>query len=193
MVIRKGEEYRFKNIHTLDDLRALRVGVGNSWPDRAVLESAKLSISSSPHGDQLWRMLNAKRFDFMPWGIHQVWHRLDKFGDEFEVEPNIMLSYPIVSYFYVNKEDDELFTILSEGMHLALEDGSYEQMLYQSPLIREAVKRGNLSGRRVISIQNPHEDFTIPYLRNKQLDLLALERKIKRLTPKSSQTLNESN
>lgn len=181
MVIRDGEQSRFENVSTLEELKQFRAGVGQRWPDKAVLDSNNFEVSSSPYGDRLWPMLRQKRFDFMPWGIHQIWHRMREYGEGLVVEPNLLLAYPIVSYFYVREDDDELHSIIDEGMAAAIKDGSYDKLLFQSALIREAVKKGNLGQRRIISMHGPLDDQTHGlHLGFKSISPLELEENVKR-------------
>lgn len=161
LLVRHGDEERFKNIATLDDLREMRVGVGARWGDRLVYEAAGLPIQTASF-NTLWQMLEMSRFDYMTLGIHEPWNSLKRHDESIVVEPRLLLTYEMAAYFYVGKEDQMLHKALSSGMDRALKDGSYDKMLFSSKLIREAVQNAGIKDRHVLHIPNPHVPADFP-------------------------------
>lgn len=164
-VIRKGEHDRFSKVNTVENLKAFRAGTGKSWGDRFVLEKAGLPVITSTRGRFLWGMLISKRFDYLPLGLHEPWDDISRYPEELSVEQTLMVSYPMALYFYVKKDNDTLFTLISEGMEAAIKDGSYDKNLYQSKIMVDAAKYTQINQRRIITIANPFMPLDTPYHR----------------------------
>lgn len=163
LVIRADDQARFDQVQTLKDFQSFKAGIGERWADRAALESAGIPVELSAYGRRLWPMLSSQRFDFIPYGIYEVWHQLPRWGQELTIERNLLLHYPIGFYFYVNKEDDALHAAITKGMEAAIADGSYDRLLFSSPAMQAAVTKTNLLTRRVIYLQNPDVPEDTPF------------------------------
>ncbi|EWH08633.1 penicillin-binding protein 1A [Catenovulum agarivorans DS-2] len=156
LVIRQGEEARFKNVNSLEDLTSFTVGQGAFWGDTRVLENAGLKVEKSTQARKLWKMLHAKRFDYIALAVHEPWKELAVRPDlQMAVEPNILLVYPSALYFYVHKNNQALYELLDSGMKKALADGSYYQKLVNSQMIKDTIKYANIAKRKVIELDNP--------------------------------------
>ncbi|WP_016957844.1 hypothetical protein [Catenovulum agarivorans] len=159
LVIRQGEQARFSKVKTVNDLQAFTVGQGAFWGDTRILEHAGFTVEKSTQARNLWKMLHAKRFDFISLGVHEPWDEVAQRPElAIAVEPNILLIYPSAFYFYVNQANFALHQLIAQGMQLALNDGSYYQTLIHSKLIQDMLRQANLSQRYVIEIDNPFID-----------------------------------
>lgn len=155
LVIKQGNEEKFEQIKTLEDLKRLTAGLGQFWGDTAILESAGLPISKAANGVNLWSMLQENRFDYLPLAIHEPWSELAARKNlNLSVEPNILLIYPFAMYFYVNPKNTLLYEQIKAGMNIAIEDGSYDELLFNSNLMKEAIQLAKANTRRVIRIEN---------------------------------------
>lgn len=156
LVIRNGEQQRFNSVKSIEDLQKFKAGVGNSWGDKPILESAVLPLVTTAFGPRLFTMLVKKRFDYMAFGIFEGRTHLPRYTNELSIEENIVLHYPTAFYFYVHPKNVELYKALTKGMNAAIADGSYDELLFNSKLMRNAVSQINLSTRHLINIPNPH-------------------------------------
>ena len=66
--IRQGDQARFDNIKTLEDLKQIRFGQGRSWQDASILENAGLNVVKATKKPSLYHMLDGGRFDAFPPG-----------------------------------------------------------------------------------------------------------------------------
>lgn len=163
-VIKKGTAEKYHHIETLEQLTLLRAGQGQFWGDTKILEAAGIPVTKASQGENLWAMLNENRFDYMALALHEPWTEISKRQHlQVEVEPSLLLVYPFAMYFYVHKENDQLHRDIHKGMHEALMNGSYDELLFGSPLINDALKKAQVHSRRIIRIPNPtlHPDTPV--------------------------------
>lgn len=155
-VIRKGEQARFDNISSIEDLKKLKAGLGKGWGDTIVLQNAGIPMVTTTRARFLWPMLDNKRYDYLPIAVHEPWEDLALRPElKLTTEENILIRYDSAMYFYVNSKNTELAKLISDGMKKAIDDGSYDDLLYQSEMIQSAIKFANVDKRRVIEIPNP--------------------------------------
>ncbi len=154
--IREGDQPRFDNIHTLEDLRQVSLGQGRSWQDATILESAGLKVVKATKKNSLFYMLDGGRFDAFPRGTNEVVTELSAFPDlALTVEKNLVLIYPLPTYFFVSPLDPELARDIEFGLESAIKDGRLDQYFFDSPEVKEALSKANLQNRRAIHINNP--------------------------------------
>jgi len=101
-------------------------------------------------------MLKLKRFDYFPRGINEAWNEIDKKGvnyPELMVEERTALYYPYPVYYFVNKENRELAARIEKGLKIALADGSFKDLFFESH--SEIINKANLDDRIIFKLQNP--------------------------------------
>lgn len=160
-VVKKGTSHKFSKIETIDDLKTLKAGQGQFWGDTKILEAAGITVVKASQGENLWAMLDEGRFDYLALALHEPWTEIEKRKTlNVEVEPSLLVIYPFAMYFYVHSQNGELHKAISEGMHAAIEDGSYDALLFSDPLMRNAITKAKAPNRKIIRINNPtlHED-----------------------------------
>lgn len=163
-VIRRGDEHRFKSVKTLSDLQHFSAGQGRFWGDTDILQKAGLPVTTTVKGANLWPMLDGGRFDYFPLAVHEPWSEIDARPDlDLTVDSNVLLVYPFAMYFYVNKNNTELYKAIKTGMNIAIEDGSYDKLLFNSSMLKDALVRAKVADRVVIRIANPamHPDTPV--------------------------------
>lgn len=155
-VIRNDAQHKFNHIRTLSDLQQLKAGAGTFWGDTQILKNADLPTVTTVKGVNLWDMLDGSRFDYFPLAIHEPWGEMRARTDlELTVEKNVMLVYPFAMYFYVSRENTKLHRLIKEGMQLAIQDGSYDEFLFNDPIFKAALIDADVSKRTVVRIGNP--------------------------------------
>ncbi|OZY85783.1 diguanylate cyclase [Cellvibrio mixtus] len=155
--IRQGDQARFDNINTLEDLKTIKLGQGRSWQDASILESAGLDVVKATKKPSLYYMLDGGRFDAFPRGANEVWTELSAFPDlPLTVEKRLVLIYPLPTYFFVTPKDPELAKDIEDGLEAAIKDGAFDKYFYNSPEVQEALQKADLPNRRAIRINNPY-------------------------------------
>ncbi len=172
--IRQGDQSRFDQIQTLDDLKKIKFGQGRSWQDAAILEGAGLQVIKATKKPSLYHMLDGGRFDAFPRGANEVWTELSAFPDlKLAVEKNLVLIYPLPTYFFVSPKDPELAKDIEFGLESAIKDGAFDRYFYNSPEVEEALGKADLKNRRAIRISNPYLPKATPLDRKELwLDLM---------------------
>lgn len=172
--IRQGDQARFDNIKTLEDLKQIRLGQGRSWQDASILESAGLNVVKTTKKPGLYHMLDGGRFDAFPRGANEVWTELSAFPDfKLTVEKNLVLIYPLPTYFFVSHKDPVLAKDIEFGLESAIKDGAFNKYFYGSPEVQEALGKADLGNRHAIRINNPYLPKATPLDRKELwLDLM---------------------
>lgn len=149
-IIRKGDQARFDQIKTLQDLAHLVAGQGAHWPDTTILRSNKLQVSTAMDAGLLIKMLKAGRFDYYPRGVVEAWHELNILKDpELTVEKNILLVYHADLYFYVGAHSRPLAERIERGLRQLQQSGEFDRYFYSHPRIVESLRQLEASPRRV--------------------------------------------
>ncbi len=172
--IRQGDQARFDNINTLEDLKKIKLGQGRSWQDASILESAGLTVVKATKKPSLYHMLDGGRFDAFPRGANEVWTELTAFPElKLTVEKHLVLIYPLPTYFFVTHKDPELAKDIEFGLESAIKDGAFNKYFFGSPEVQEALEKADLSNRRAIRIDNPYLPKATPLNRKELwLDLM---------------------
>ncbi|WP_374583325.1 substrate-binding periplasmic protein [Pseudoduganella sp.] len=155
-LIRKEDAARFRAVRTLDDLRQLSAGAGVNWPSVDVLRHNGLKVETAVNYNSLFPMLKAKRFDYMPRGVHEAWAEEQQHGKEgLMVEPTIFLHYKVPFYFFVSRENRAMADRVEKGLKLAMADGSYDKLLNGYPAFRRALTEIAARKRKVFELELP--------------------------------------
>lgn len=155
LLIRKQEQARFDHINDIDDLAKLLGGQGTHWPDTLILQANGLPLTTAETTESLFRMINAKRFDYFPRGISEAWFELlQRKEANLAVEENLLLYYPTAIYFFVNKNNEALAQRIEKGMEVLIDNGKFDQFFYNHPRVSSGLER--LKNRRIVELKNPY-------------------------------------
>ena len=117
LFIREGDQARFDAIYSLEDLKKIKLGQGRSWQDASILESSGLQVIKTTKKAGLYYMLDGGRFDAFPRGANEVWTELSAFPNlKLTVEKNLVLIYPLPTYFFVTPKDPQLAKDIEQGL-----------------------------------------------------------------------------
>lgn len=136
LVINPEDQERFNKVKTLQDLKQLKVGVVMYWTDGTIMKDNGFKITHSPNYLGLFKMLAARRFDFVSRGLHENGVEVDTQASyNLVTEKTILLKYDVpVNYcFFVNKNNKKLADRLERGLKLAQKDGSFDELFAQIP------------------------------------------------------------
>ncbi len=156
LIIRNGDQPRFDTINTIEDLRKIKFGQGRSWQDASIMESAGFNVVKSTKKPGLFHMLDGGRFDAFPRGANEAWSETSAFPNlNLTVEKQLVLVYPLPTYFFVHKESQALAKDIENGLETAIQDGSFDNYFYNSKEVKDALDRADLPNRRAFYIKNP--------------------------------------
>ncbi|MBU2985279.1 transporter substrate-binding domain-containing protein [Saccharophagus degradans] len=163
-IIRQGDQHKFNDIRSISDLARLDAGMGRTWGSTKVLEQAGLNVVTAMKYENLFHMLEGGRFDYFPRGIHEPWADLAKYPElPLEVEKRILLIYPYAMYFYLQKDNRALHAKLTRGFEQAIADGSFDELFYSAPMVKQVIEKGNIKDRIVLRMPNNemHKDTPV--------------------------------
>lgn len=165
-LIRDGEQPRFTNVRTLDDLRRFNYGLGLGWIDVDILKSNRFNVVTGSSYDGLFEMLVHRRFDIFLRAATEVLDEYDRRKPKLKdlaIENGILFYYPLPMYFWFPKtaEGRRLAARAEEGMRMMIADGTYDRIFdrYQRPKI----ERLRLKKRRIFRIDNPFVGPETPF------------------------------
>ncbi|MEM9102974.1 MAG: hypothetical protein AAGB12_11695 [Pseudomonadota bacterium] len=165
--INKNDELQFSQIKTLKDLQKKVAGQGKFWPDVSILRAAQLQVRTAPY-HQLFKWVQQREIDYFPRGISEIFGEYERRKNEFpllSIEPNIILVYPLTSFYFVSRQNPELHALIERGLKQAHRDGSFKAFFNDHPETQKILKRSNIKQRIKIHINNPeltHETRNIP-------------------------------
>ncbi len=165
-LIRDGEQARFANVRTLDDLRKFSYGLGLGWIDVGILRASGFDVVTGSSYDGLFGMLEQKRFDIFLRAATEVLDEYEKQkGKEnrLAIEQSIVFYYPLPMYFWFPKTEEgrRLAARAEEGMRMMIADGTYDQIFdrYQ----RHKIEALRLKERKLFAIPNPNVGPETPF------------------------------
>jgi hypothetical protein len=144
----------FKSVISLDDLGAFVAGQGHDWPDTAILRANALPVQTTASYPSLFEMLRAKRFDYFPRSVVEIWAEAGRYAaDDIVIDPHIAVHYPTAFYFFVAKENNKLARAVETGLEIAIKDGSFNLLFFKHH--QAILERAGLDTRRTIELRNP--------------------------------------
>ncbi|MEW6982576.1 substrate-binding periplasmic protein [Colwelliaceae bacterium 6471] len=155
-IIRDQEQTRFSSINTIDELQQYIAGQGHDWPDTKILKANNINVVTSPTYKGLFSMLKAKRFDYFPRGINEIWLEMDSINaNGLAIDEHLLFYYPSPIYFFVNKKNKALAHRIERGLYLAMLDGSFDQLFHSIKAHQRMFELAKLKQRTMIKLTNP--------------------------------------
>jgi len=146
-----------EQVGSLEQLKKFCIGTGSDWPDASIMEKNGFCVDRAPR-DRLWAMLANKRFDLLSRAVHEGFREIDTIQQQY---PNIVLSastvlaYPFDLFIYVNRNNERLHRILTEGLSRAYSTGDFMRHFLSNPDLRHALETLHSTDTRIIRIENP--------------------------------------
>ena len=156
LLIRAGDQARFDQVKTLDDLRRIPLGQGTAWADTKILEANGLKVVKTAKTQGLFAMLDGSRFDGFPRGIFEPFAEVVGHPNlSLTVEKRLMLVYKMPYYFLVGPNNKQLARDLEGALNRAIAEGSFEKVFLSSPNVKEAIEKGDMKNRVIFNLDNP--------------------------------------
>ena len=157
LMIHKDARSQFERVKSLKQLREqTSVGFGTHWADADILRHNRLSLVTNSVYANLFKMLDRRRFDYFPRGLHEAWQELAQFSPQYPalmIEPHLALYYPLPVYFFVHRDNAALAERLERGLRVAMADGSFRQLFDKH--FQQVLQMATLEQRQVIALENP--------------------------------------
>lgn len=156
LLIRADDQPTFNQVKSLADLQKLRIGSGIHWSDTEIYRFNGLPLITSYAYDSMFRMLGAKRFDYMARSIQEIDYELEHYGKlGLTVEKNLAIHYPQPIYFFVNNDNHALAQRIQKGLEMARDDGSLDALFFAIPNFRQAWEQLQQLNRKIIELKVP--------------------------------------
>lgn len=156
LIIHAGDQQRFNDVATLDDLKAFSMGQALDWADTGVLKANGFEVVTSSNYPSLFNMLVARRFDAFPRGIMEPWGELAARDlPSLKVEDSLVLVYPMPFYFFVKKDNLVLAKLVELGLEKSLASGSFDRYFTHHLNAEFKLDPTILEGRKHIYLTNP--------------------------------------
>lgn len=156
LLIRRGDQYRFDEVESLDDFRQFSLGQVRTWQDSDVLERAGFKVVKITKKQGLFHMLDGGRFDAFPRGANEAWNELSAFPDlGLDIEKKLVLVYPLPTYFFVTRKNPLIAKDIENGLEKMISDGSFDRYFYSSKEIKDVLINADLPNRKAFYIDNP--------------------------------------
>jgi hypothetical protein len=155
-LIRADDQARFSALENIEQLKALRSGVGETWFNYRVLQHHGFTIVPTSNYEGQFRMLLAGRFDYITRSPLEAFTEIDLFGKQFPqlaIEQNLLLYIPLPTYFFVSPSQPQLAHRIEAGLRLMLRDGSYQKIIRRH--LGAIMEQTHFCERRVFRLDNP--------------------------------------
>ena len=162
-LIDRRSQDRLSRVHSVEELRQLRVGQGSDWTDVRIYEHNRIPIDTAPDYESLFVMLLHRRFDLFPRGLSEAARELAAYGKrypDFAIEQHLLLQYPFCETYYVSRSAPRLAARLTAGLERMVADGSFDALFarHYGKLLADL----NLRQRVVIALENPFLPAWVP-------------------------------
>lgn len=153
-IINQNTPELLKPVTNKQMLQALHPVQFHSWISAEIFEHNDITVVKGSSFKGLFEMLEKNRADYLPRSILEVEQDLSRYPElTLMVDPYLLIKYPSVVYFYVNKNNTELAKHISDGLEKSLKDGSFDRIFNES--FGAVIEKYNLKKRQVISLDNP--------------------------------------
>jgi len=152
-LIKEGQQEKFSNINSAEQLKTLIAGQGYDWPDSAILSDNNYNLVTGPGHKTLFNMLQYGRFDYMPRALHEAWNE-EKMFKGLQVETSLALHYPSPYYFFVSNDNPRLKKRIEMGLMKAENNGSFQQLFDTHPVTKNMLVSAKLEQRKIFELRN---------------------------------------
>lgn len=161
-IVHKDNKDLFAGVTRFDQLTRFVFGQGKGWPDTDIMRHNGLEVETGSY-EGLFLMADGKRFDAFPRGVNEPWGEIEKRpGLDLTVDQNLMFVYRMPFYLFVSPKRPELARMLEDGLMQAIENGSFDELMMQDPMVQMVIEQGNLASRRVFELENPNLPAATP-------------------------------
>ena len=161
LIINESMKDDFAKVNSLTDL-AQFVGLQkSSWSDYDVLIANGLNIDGSLSYQAMHKAIAKGLGDYFPRSAMTVLAEIRNNNDsgELMLEPTLSLHYESAYYFYVNKDQQELKTLLTKGLLMLEKSGRFEEIFSQ--FFSNRLAGLNLDSRKKLHLTMPSQTSSV--------------------------------
>jgi hypothetical protein len=154
-LIHRDKQNAFASINSLSALQRYIPVQGEDWPDTKILQSNGFDVETATDYMTTFDLLGRFQADFYPRSVVEVLGELemDSIDPDIVLEQSLAIHYPSAMYFFVNKTNPTLATLIEAGLRKAMADGSVDQLfdLHYGPILEQL----NIKQRQIFELDNP--------------------------------------
>jgi len=156
-IINQRYQGDYEQVKDIEDLKKYSGILSFGWPEKEIFEAVGLNQEEQVYADIFASLNSGSRYYFSRGVLEAYSELLDKKEamPNLVVDNNILLKYKSAVLFFINPNNKALADALNAGFKKGYEDGSYEQFLYNHPLIKSSFEKAKVDKRLVIDIPNP--------------------------------------
>lgn len=161
LLINGEDQPQFNQVKTIADLKKFTLGSGDHWTDGMIFKDNGFNVSVTSNYPGLFKMLAARRFNFISRGLHEIGYDTQTYKNFGLVkEQSLLLKYdvPVQYCFFVKKGNISLADRIERGLKNAQQDGSFDKLFYQMPSFKEGEEALKNSRRLVLELRNTKAD-----------------------------------
>jgi hypothetical protein len=163
MVIQDTKQPTLTHISSTQQIKTLVAIQGTDWTDTEILRANGFNVQTSDWYNSLYKGVSKGIYDYFPRSILEPWAEMRKYRfNNLVVEEKHLIYYPVAMYFFVQKNNSALAQRLEYGLNQAIDDGSFDQLLYSYPAHQEALSKARLNSRIMHKLSNPFLPKTVP-------------------------------
>lgn len=156
LLIHKDNEHLFDDVQSFEQAQQFKYGQGQGWTDTTILQANGLDVVPATKYESLFFMADGGRFHAFPRGVHEPWGEIDQRPElELTVDRNLMFVYQMPYYLMVAPGRPDLAADLEKGLLMAIDDGSFDELFFNNPMVKMVLQRANLGARRIFTLHNP--------------------------------------
>ncbi|MDO3388674.1 diguanylate cyclase [Gilvimarinus sp. SDUM040013] len=154
-IIHKENRNLFADVSEFDQLKNFVFGQGKGWPDTDIMRHNGLEVETGTY-EGLFLMADGQRFHAFPRGVNEPWGEIEQRPQlDLTVDQNLMFVYRMPFYLFVSPKRPEVAQAIENGLMQAINNGAFDALMMQDPMVQMVIARGNMSERTVFELDNP--------------------------------------
>lgn len=160
-IIKKGNESKFENIHSLEDWKRKNLTIiqGHDWSSTEIFRTSNLSVFTATSYDQLFVMVSQGEGDCFSRSVVEAYDEIktqlksnSQIGTQLTIDKRILFHYPAAFYFFVRKGNLQLKTRIEEGLNILKSNHQFEDLF--NKYYKDVLDLADLKNRVVIELSN---------------------------------------
>lgn len=163
MVIQDVKQQELSHTTSTQQIKNMLALQGKDWLDTDILRANGFKVHTTDWYDSLYKGVSSGIFDYFPRSVLEPWAEMKVYRyNNLVVEAKHLLHYPAAMYYFVKKDNQALAQRIEYGLNQAIDDGSFDKLLYNYPAHREALSKSKLNTRIVHKLSNPYLPKSTP-------------------------------
>ena len=161
MLTRADMKEKLKKVKSLEDLKQFVFAQGLGWSDVKILRDAGLKVQTPADPASIPKMMAVNRVDLYPRGLFEIdleYKRYSKNYSDIIIDENLVISYPLASFFYVRKGNVKLYYAIKNGLEKAYNTGQLQNLIMTHPIFNKTLQNIHLDQR--VKIEIPIKDIS---------------------------------